>query len=244
MKALDELLTAALASGLRLAPQPGLPAYLADAVHRAEARTASPSPQTPGNGQVVIAGQIEPAAPGDWLVADLPYGTAVLPVRSLAAELAQAGVQAYEVMRLAGGQAVLIGHGTSHAELSPAAAGSPVAGNEPCFVAGAAASDIETLAMINGAVLGAVGAAWTMAAMSRGYQTTIDEQADELRRAGRTEQALRREVGQAEDELSASRATMRRMATFRLYRLERRLRRFAGRVRRGIRRRLRRLKNK
>jgi hypothetical protein len=129
---------------------------------------AADSPHAPAGAKLVIAGEIVAVRPDDWLVADLPGGADVLPARALAWKLAEAGAQAYELLRLEGGRAVLVAHGVSRPEaVGPAL--DLVPGTRGWLRAGMAASDTEILAALNATVLGPVQASNAAAAMTRRY---------------------------------------------------------------------------
>ncbi|MDR1442856.1 MAG: hypothetical protein LBJ02_10845 [Bifidobacteriaceae bacterium] len=239
MRALAELIEEAQRIGLVLDIRPGSPKYLADAAGSVTA-VASPQEGSLAGARLVLAPQVVSVRPGDWLIVDWPVSAGAA-VGLSAAELAQAGLQAYEVLRLPEERAVLIAHGATQPEAIGPAFGSPL-GAAVVLEAGRAASATDLLVMANLTVLGPVQASNVMAAMAQRYQTELaplrggleercQAQARQLDTAAATEQRLRRELTERyrrEDLLRKRLAVVNRSP---LYRLARRLKRLAGRDR-------------
>ncbi|MDR0594832.1 MAG: hypothetical protein LBG60_16610, partial [Bifidobacteriaceae bacterium] len=188
--------------------------------------------------RLVVAARPAPVRPGDWLVIDLPTGEAAIPVRALAKELALAGAQAYELVRLGGGQVILVAHGVARPEaVGPAL--DPVPGSRPWLEAGPAASDAEILAACNATVLGPAQNSGAAAAMAQRYLAEVaplrdrlaDRAAELQARAERAEADVERLKGELTARYAREDALRARLARGPWYRLRRKLGRIAARRR-------------
>jgi hypothetical protein len=218
MTALRELLAEAQRRGLALDVRPDAPAYLHDAARSLP--SPRPAAGTPAAAKLVVAGRLGPLDPGDWLALDLAGGAGACAPRALAASLAAAGAQLYEILRLPDGQVLAICHGVR----APEAVGplfEPARGRLGALEAGPAASCEQILTWANAAVAGPVAASAQAAAAAHRGQTRAAGLADDLRRADpaaayATEMRLKAKI----QELSRSTG----------YRVERKLRHWARRL--------------
>jgi hypothetical protein len=171
MGVLDELLAEAWRMGLDVEERPGTPPHLSDAVRRVARRHASsPVPnETPRRqtaNRLVVTSRVEPVSPGDWMLLDLPFGAGLIPVRRLAADLAHAGAQLHEVLRLPEDRVVALAHGTATPEaVGPLFEAAP--GFRGVLEAGRTAAGEEVLIWANAEVAGRAQAAATAAALAR-----------------------------------------------------------------------------
>ncbi|MDR1633631.1 MAG: hypothetical protein LBS27_01635 [Bifidobacteriaceae bacterium] len=253
MRALRELLGQAQALGLGLEVGEDLPAYLrqaADAV-----RLGSEPTPAKAEHRLVVAADIVAVAEGDWLVADLPGADHTLAVRHLAVRLAEAGAQAYDVLRLTEGQTVLVARGTKR----PQVAGSVLdltSASRGWLEAAPTASAVELLAIANAALLGRVQASAAAAQMAGRYLAEVaplrdgamerleaerQAAAEEAAAAREQADALEQQVARLKGELTsryrredALRAKLARIEGSRWHRLGRRLARGAGWAKRRL----------
>jgi hypothetical protein len=247
VRALAELVAEARQRGWAVEVLDGAPAYLADAA--AQAPSAPNGPSAPsassgpgaaprGPGRLVLAPGVAPVAAGDWLVADLPLGGGLVPARRLAAQLAQAGAQAYELLRLPGGRAALVARGVAAPE-----AVSPLlklaAGGRGRLEAAPAASGGQLLALANLERLAAWQAEASLGVLLGQLRAELDEVRFEAARLERIEQALRSEVAAYEISDERLRARVAEVTASPFFRLGRKLghwRRRAARLARQPRR--------
>jgi hypothetical protein len=241
--------------GLTVEVRPGTPQYLSDAVPQVEnipqvqgrpagqdtsliqdipsgQDAAAVQPAAGQGGKLIVAGEVVPLEAGQWLLADLPLGGDTIPVRHLAAALAQAEAQIYDIQRLVDGHAVLIAHQVSTPEaVGPAIEVLPEA--RGAFQNGPAASDIETLTMINAAVLARHQTVSTVGALIADESAARRQILAETLAGAESERLAWRDEA---EELYRTQTQLRRrieqISRWPLFRLERKLRHIAKRLRR------------
>jgi hypothetical protein len=242
VRAFEELLREALDRGMAVTVMPDAPPDLqaaAEAARAARAASATetakatdpPTPEaTPTDAEtLIIAGSVPPARPGGWSAVDLPLGEA-LPVRRLAAALAQKSWQAYEVLRLGAGRAVLL----AHAAGAPEAVG-PLFGvaapRRGALEAARTASDTEVLALANAGLLAAEEANVTLEAAGAGFKNEADTLRAGVAEAQESEAAAWRRYRETNERLTAR---IGEISASPFYRAERKLRHLAALVRRPV----------
>jgi hypothetical protein len=244
MRALDELFADAQARALTVEVRPGTPAYLAEAAAAARppVRSSATRPERAGDGpptqtmvrpaKLVVAPGVAAVAPGDWLIAHLPDGSALVRARSLARELAEVSAQAYEVQRLPDGQAVLIARGVATPEAVSPLLG-PRGRTRGALEGAETASDNEILALVNAERLAAWQSEASTGAMLSELARTAPPPPRSLAKTERLVELLRREVADWQGVDARLRARIAEISASPFFRLGRKL----GHLRRGLRRR-------